>query len=245
MTLPLPRLAFGLLALAVASASPLRAAKTAKDRPPQLFRQRAPVHPASIANFRVRGEVRVTFDVEADGTVSNVRAGYATHPDFVAPAIAAVLDWRYRPALRDGRPVPTYDVKATVISDVVVIGGPAFTIPARGLDQLPPEFRYDEPPSIKTMVPPVYPLEMLAGGLPGRASVAFALRDSSTLISSACRARSRSVFRTSIGSLPSRISRRESSAASRAPVRDLPAAARSLRTSLPSPISRRLPAGDV
>lgn len=175
MTLPLPRLAFGLLALAVASASPLRAAKTAKDRPPQLFRQRAPVHPASIANFRVRGEVRVTFDVEADGTVSNVRAGYATHPDFVAPAIAAVLDWRYRPALRDGRPVPTYDVKATVISDVVVIGGPAFTIPARGLDQLPPEFRYDEPPSIKTMVPPVYPLEMLAGGLPGRASVAFAV----------------------------------------------------------------------
>ncbi len=175
MTSPLLRLALCLCSLALVSAPLSRAADPSKDRPPQLFRQRPPVHPQSIANFRVRGEVRVTLDVGADGTVSNVRAGYATHPDFVAPAIAAVLDWRYRPALRDGQPVPMYDVKAAVISDVVVLGGPAFTIPPRGSDQLPPAFRYDEPPSIKTMMPVVYPYEILAGALPGRASVAFAV----------------------------------------------------------------------
>lgn len=176
MTSPFPRLALCLFALSAAVAPLARAAADAtRDRPPQLFRQRPPVHPESIANFRVRGEVRVTFDVGADGTVSNVRAGYATHPDFVAPAIAAVLDWRYRPARRDGQPVPMYDVSTTVYSEVSVLGGPAFTIPPRGSDQLPPAFRYDEPPSIKTMVPVVYPYEMLAGILPGRASVAFAV----------------------------------------------------------------------
>lgn len=175
MTSPFLRLALCLCSLACLSTPDARAADASKDRPPQLFRQRPPVHPESIANFRVRGEVRVTLDVGADGTVSNVRAGYATHPDFVAPAIAAVLDWRYRPALRDGQPVPTYDLKANVISDVVVLGGPAFSIPPRGSDLLPPAFRYDEPPSIRIMMPVVYPYEILAGGLPGRASVAFAV----------------------------------------------------------------------
>jgi TonB family protein len=62
-----------------------------------------------------------------------------------------------------------------VISDVVVLGGSAFSIPPRGSDLLPPAFRYDEPPSIKTMMPVVYPYEILAGSLPGRASVVFAV----------------------------------------------------------------------
>lgn len=173
----LPRLLPCVLALAclLPTFSPPAAAAATRDRPAQLFRSQPPVHPESIARYRVKGEVEITLDVEADGTVSNARAGWATHPDFVAPALAAVREWRYRPAIRDGQPAPTYDVKVRVVSDVTVLGGAAFTIPPRGSDLLPPEFRYDTAPTIREMIPVVYPYELLASGFPGRASVAFAV----------------------------------------------------------------------
>jgi outer membrane biosynthesis protein TonB len=46
------------------------------------------------------------FVVDADGRVSRVEALGDSSPDFIAPAKAAIRQWTFEPATRDGRPIP-------------------------------------------------------------------------------------------------------------------------------------------
>ena len=60
--------------------------------------------------------VLLSAGVKADGSVGDVRLlELAGSPaDVAGPAIEAVKQWRYRPAMKDGRPV---DARVTVLLD--------------------------------------------------------------------------------------------------------------------------------
>lgn len=143
-------------------------------RPPLPFRVSRPAYPEELAAFRIRGEVRLAFDLDAQGYVSNVDVVYATHPAFVAPALKMAQTWRYRAALENGKPVPTR-WQETIFSDVVSKGAEPFSFPAKASGDLPDEYNYDLPPSIESLAQVVFPYDELMSGREGSAEVAFAV----------------------------------------------------------------------
>jgi TonB family protein len=104
--------------------------------------------------------------------VQNLRATYATHPDFLQPALDVAKGWRFRPAREDGKPVSS-SREESVFTDVLTPGLEAFEIPAVAVKDLPESLRYDRPPSIRTLVPVVYPYEQLLANKRGAAQVAL------------------------------------------------------------------------
>ena len=87
------------------------------DEPPRIRKQTKPVYPKSAFDLRLEGVVEVEFIVDARG---RVRDGWAIKPkepvrggleaatrDLQQAAVAAVRNWEFEPALKDGRPVPT------------------------------------------------------------------------------------------------------------------------------------------
>lgn len=173
MRLSLRRLLpLSLLAFAVAVPLPPVSAADATTRPPVPFRLSRPAYPEALLPFRIRGEVRLSFDVDTYGYVSNVEVVYASHPAFVAPALKVTENWRYRAALENGKPVATR-WKETLYSDVISPGADPFAIPEKADKDLPEEYHYDLPPSVETPVQVVYPFDAMLEGREGAADVVF------------------------------------------------------------------------
>jgi protein TonB len=57
-------------------------------------------------DVRARGVVALTARVNSDGAVGAVAVVSGNHA-LAAAAVRAVRQWRYRPYLKDGQPVPT------------------------------------------------------------------------------------------------------------------------------------------
>lgn len=163
-----------LLLVAVLAAPPVSAQPKALsgDRDAVPFTQSRPAYPESLRTYRIRGEVRLAYDVNAEGYVENLRALYATHPDFLKPALDVARDWRFRPARKNGKPVRS-SREESVFTDVLTPGMEAFEIPYVPPKELPDTLRYDRPPSIRTVVPVVYPYELLLANKRGMAEVAL------------------------------------------------------------------------
>lgn len=153
---------------------PLAGAADGDDRDPVPFRLSRPAYPESLVPFRIRGEARLAFDIDADGYVSNLEVIYATHPDFIPPVLKVAQTWRYRAARKDGKPVPVR-WKETMYSDVVTIGADPLSIPEKAPAELPAEYHYDVPPSIESVVQVVYPFDALIDGRDGSAEVGFVI----------------------------------------------------------------------
>jgi TonB family protein len=160
------------LAVPAQSAQPKAGSSPVANRDAVPFTQSRPAYPESLHTYRIRGEVRLAYDVDADGYVQNLRAIYATHPDFLKPALEVAKGWRFRPARKDGKPVVS-SREESVFSDVLTPGLPPFEIPYVPPKELPDSLRYDRPPSIRTLVPVVYPYEHLLANRRGMAEVAL------------------------------------------------------------------------
>jgi len=65
----------------------------------------APVYPLELKKRGVTGEATIAFVVTMDGKIEQVQVVQATHRGFADAAKAAVKQWRYRPAIKDGKPV--------------------------------------------------------------------------------------------------------------------------------------------
>ena len=64
-----------------------------------------PTYPKALHRAGITGAVRVSFSVQADGSVSNVTVPANAHPELAEAARAAVSRWRYQPwDVSDGRP---------------------------------------------------------------------------------------------------------------------------------------------
>lgn len=79
---------------------------TAYDTPPNFVKGYAPFFPSSERKLRHWGYALVEFKVTADGATSDVRVVAATAYSFADRAARAVQSWRFKPARKNGQPVP-------------------------------------------------------------------------------------------------------------------------------------------
>jgi TonB family protein len=167
------------LALSAACMAPSGARADGADRIPQVTDQEAPEYPFSLRLQGKRGEVTIQFDVETDGTVSHPEVVKSTHPDFEAPAVEAVLKWKFKPGMKDGKVVAVH-MQVPIYFEIHYMpdgskGVPVWQIPSSAPKKFPAQFQYDDPPKPLVINAPVYPFELLEKKVKGSASVTFAV----------------------------------------------------------------------
>lgn len=82
------------------------------DRNPEPIYTPLPQYPLTALSSGVEGRARVRLRIEADGKVSAVEVlDSGGHPSFGAAAARAVRRWRFRPAMRGGKPVALWATK--------------------------------------------------------------------------------------------------------------------------------------
>ena len=79
------------------------------DSHPAVLRRTTPVYPESARRKRISGEVVLRFLLEASGKVSHLQV-IRSEPAgiFDQASLAAVKQWRFSPAMKDGRAVPAW-----------------------------------------------------------------------------------------------------------------------------------------
>jgi protein TonB len=75
------------------------------DQKPRVIFQNTPVYPTSMRGKKVEGLVTVVFIVDQSGKVLKPRVEKASHPAFEKPAIDAVKQWKFEPAVKGGQRV--------------------------------------------------------------------------------------------------------------------------------------------
>jgi protein TonB len=86
---------------------------TGEISPPVRTFKVEPEYPAMAREARAEGKVILEIVVTRSGDVEAVRV-LRSHPLFDGPAVEAIRQWKYRPALQSGRPVRVY---MTVVVD--------------------------------------------------------------------------------------------------------------------------------
>lgn len=76
------------------------------DQKPRPLFQTLPLFPAEMRGKKIEGIVTLTFVVDAAGKVINLKVLKSTHPAFEKPAIDAVKQWKFEPAVKGGQRVP-------------------------------------------------------------------------------------------------------------------------------------------
>lgn len=91
----------------VAAAVVVRAEPPARefDEAPVPVKTVPPEYPDKLKRDGVSGVVSLMVTVTEDGKVTEASVAKSTHRDFEEPAIAAVKQWRFKPAKKDGKPV--------------------------------------------------------------------------------------------------------------------------------------------
>ncbi len=97
-------------ALATCAAGPPTAAG-GNILPPLKIADTRPRYPEHLRPAGVRGKVTMRATIDREGTVSEVQDIVASHPDFEAPAVEAVRDWRFTATLLNCEPI---EVEMTV-----------------------------------------------------------------------------------------------------------------------------------
>lgn len=72
------------------------------DQKPRAVFQAAPSYPASLRSKKLEGVVSVLFIVDATGKVTTPRVEKSSNPAFEKPAIDAIKQWRFEPAVKGG-----------------------------------------------------------------------------------------------------------------------------------------------
>lgn len=75
------------------------------DQKPRALFQREPVFPPEMRGKKIEGVVTVTFVVDASGKVADPRVEKSSHPAFDKPALDAVRQWKFEPAVKGGQRV--------------------------------------------------------------------------------------------------------------------------------------------
>lgn len=76
------------------------------DTPPRLLSGSAPVYPITRVLSGEDGEATIAFTIAEDGTTGDFEVITSSYRYFGIHAIVAVKEWRFQPALKDGKPLP-------------------------------------------------------------------------------------------------------------------------------------------
>lgn len=71
--------------------------------PPRLVRAVAPDYPLALNLARISGTLELEFTVDTKGKVIEPRVVKSPHPLFEGAALAAIVQWQFRPARKNGR----------------------------------------------------------------------------------------------------------------------------------------------
>jgi len=75
------------------------------DQKPRAVYQSSPAYPAEMRGKKVEGDVTVIFVVDPSGKVANPRVEKSNHAAFNKPALDAVKQWKFEPAVKGGQRV--------------------------------------------------------------------------------------------------------------------------------------------
>ena len=75
------------------------------DQRPRAVHQVAGAYPAEMRAKNIEGVVTLIFIVDETGRVVNPRVEKSSHPEFDAPALEAVRQWKFEPAIKGGQRV--------------------------------------------------------------------------------------------------------------------------------------------
>ena len=129
-----------------------------------------PEYPAEAKKTKAEGRVSVEFVVEPDGSVSHEKVSRSTDEQFNAATLAAVRQWKFGPALEEGKPAAS--------GMEVVVG---FELAQLGQKQKPlyppvhlmPRPLPLEPSEARSSLDPAYPAELETRRLPGEVVIEF------------------------------------------------------------------------
>lgn len=77
------------------------------DQPPVATSQQQAVYPKTLRTQRLEGSVDVGFTITSKGVVQDPHAVSSTNEAFEQAAIDAVKKWKFKPGMKDGKPVNT------------------------------------------------------------------------------------------------------------------------------------------
>ena len=72
---------------------------------PEVKKKVEPWYPAILKKAGIEGQVWLKVLVDENGFVAKAETVKSTHPAFAASAIAAVKQWEFSPAMKDGKPI--------------------------------------------------------------------------------------------------------------------------------------------
>jgi protein TonB len=75
------------------------------DQRPRAVHQVAGAYPSEMRSRNVEGVVTMIFIVDETGRVANPRVEKSSHPEFEKPALDAVRQWKFEPAVKAGKRV--------------------------------------------------------------------------------------------------------------------------------------------
>lgn len=162
---------------------PPYAGEAPSTKPPEELSAPDPVYPEFLGKRHLFGEVELEMSIEKDGHVSGVNIHRATHPDFITAALAAVDQWKFRPAMR-GR-LPERGEKGAVLSFVVLdhenghelrddwleLNGIKLRMPGNP----DPALYFIGVPTPLALVDPVYPYDLRQRGVTGTVRARFTI----------------------------------------------------------------------
>jgi TonB family protein len=148
----------------------------AKQTPPRVVKQEAPIYPHAMRSSRIKGEVLLAFVVDTKGNVVNPVVVRSNNTAFNEAAIEAVLKWKFEPAVVEGQPVSTrmsapiiFDFSDGSAREAVTVDPPG----RKAQERLTEALRYDVAPKPRGVVQPVYPYPLLRDNRKGKATVLF------------------------------------------------------------------------
>lgn len=100
-----PKLPASYFAPPASTGEPAAAAPDQANRPALPLAKRAAEYTEDAREARIQGVVKLSLAVDAEGLPHNVRVTQPLHPGLDRQAVEAVWDWRFLPALKDGKPV--------------------------------------------------------------------------------------------------------------------------------------------
>lgn len=139
------------------------------SRPAPRGRHADPVYPVEMQQARIEGKVALSFTIDQEGFTRDIAVVSSSNRAFEEPAIDAMRQWRFWPALKDDRPV---SFRCPVPRTIRFKLDPMTNAPA--IDAISRSKEVDSPPAPRgRFEPPVYPAKMKQARIEGEVVLSF------------------------------------------------------------------------
>lgn len=78
------------------------------EKRPEAVAQVPPQYPAELRKAKIEGVVTVAFVLNEEGRVEEPRIETSSRVEFEKPALDAIKKWRFRPGMKEGKPVRSF-----------------------------------------------------------------------------------------------------------------------------------------